>query len=404
MATQSTTVRNVLIVGGGFAGVRAAKLLAGNSTVHVTLLSDRDYFAYYPQLYHAATGGTRAEAALPLAELFAGTDGEVVIDAMTAIDAAKHEVTTGSGKILNYDYAILALGNVTNYFGIGGMEEYSYNIKTLAGAEKFKQHLHDELTDEKKIDANYVVVGAGPTGVELAASLGGYLKLIAAKHKVSVLNLKIDLVEAAPRILPRSTEAVSSKVLQRLLGLGVNVMTGATVEGETAAQLQLKGQTLDTQTVVWTAGVANNPFYKSHADIFKLAKNSKVVVDEHLQALPDVYVVGDNADTLYSGMAQTAINDANFVASDISRQVSGRPRTAYKPAKPISVIPVGVGWAAVEWGNIKIYGRVGWWLRRMADLIGYHDIESWPKAIRVWLREPERQDNCPVCQAKGIRE
>jgi NADH:ubiquinone reductase (H+-translocating) len=397
MQKQSTKSK-VLIVGGGFGGVRAAKLLSGNSLLQVTLLSDRDYFAYYPQLYHAATGGSRSEAALPLSEMFNGSSVMVVVDSMEAIDPTKHEITTTGKQTIAYDFCILALGNVTNYFGIAGLEEYSYNIKTIEGAEKFKHHLHQDLIDDSKLDANYVVVGAGPTGVELAAALGSYLDSISSKHMVSSLNLKIDLVEAAPRILPRSPETVSAKILQRLQKLGVTVMTSATVEGETATQLNLKGQALETQTVVWTAGVANNPFYKSNTDIFSLAKNSRVTVDEHLLSSEDVYVIGDNADTLYSGMAQTAINDANYVASDIERRLRGRTRPSYKPRKPISVIPVGKGWAAVEWGSIRIYGRAGWWLRRLADLIAYHDIESWPRAIRVWLREPERQDGCPVCE------
>ncbi len=398
MNNQENSVKKIVIVGGGFGGVRLAKLLYKRPELQITLISDQDYFAYYPQLYHAATGGSRSEAAIPLSELFSDTSVRVVIDKLEKVNPTRHDISTVSGQTFAYDYLVLALGNVTNYFGISGMEEYSYNIKTIAGADKFKRHLHQELMDEHRLDANYVIVGAGPTGVELSSVLGEYLRKISVYHKVSTLNLKVDLVEAAPRVLPRSPEEVSTKISDRLGRLGVTVMTGVTVEGETATKLKLKGKDLVTETVVWTAGVANNPFYKLHPEIFSLSKNGRVAVDEHLMAVDDVYVIGDNADTQYSGMAQTAIADANYLARDIVSQIKQGQRKPYKPAKPISVIPVGKGWAVVEWGNLKIYGRLGWWLRRLADLIAYHDIESWPKAVRVWLKEPLVYHDCPVCK------
>jgi NADH dehydrogenase len=399
MVTE-TTKKRLVIVGGGFAGVRLARKLSGQDNLDITLISDRSYFAYYPQLYHTATGGDDDESALPLRELLNDTSVTLLHEAVTDIGVHPHTVTLTSGKIIPYDYAVLAMGVVTNYFGIKGLEENVFNIKSLEGAEKFKAHLHTELIENGKMDPNYVVVGAGPTGVELAATLGTYLNRVARSHKIKKPSYKVDLVEAAPRVLPRSSETVSAKVHKRLTKLGVNVMTEAVVEGATANELQLKGNDLATHTVVWTAGVANHPFFKAHTDSFKLAeKGGRVEVNEHLEGAADVYILGDNAATPFGGLAQTAINDANFVARDISARLNGRNRPVYKPRRPITVTPVGSGWAVVERGTFHMTGRLGWWLRRLADLIAYHDIQPWSKAVKVWLRNRVREDNCKICDA-----
>jgi NADH:ubiquinone reductase (H+-translocating) len=175
-------------------------------------------------------------------------------------------------------------------------------------------------------------------------------------------------------------------------------MTGATVQAETAEALELAGEKLASKTVVWTAGVSNNPLFKEHAALFTLAKNGKVEVDEHLQGRPNLYVIGDNAATQYSGMAQTALYDADYVAGDILHVRHNEPRSPYRPKAPISVIPVGAHWAAAQWGRVALYGQAGFALRRAADLIGYADIEPWPTATVEWLRDSRREDGCNICQ------
>jgi NADH dehydrogenase len=397
MTANVATKTKIVIIGGGFGGVRLAHQLSRNSRIAITLISNQPHFSYYPQLYHAATGGSRSESALQLSDLFAGSGVDVVVDEFVDLDQKQHRVTTAGKRSFQYDYLVLALGNVTNYFGIKGLEQFSYGIKTITGAEDFKKHLHRELVELKHPEANYVVVGAGPTGVELSAALDGYLKRITKLHGMKTPSYHIDLVEAAPRVLPHSAEAVSKKVERRLKALGIDVMTGATVEGESAEALKLKDQTLESKTVVWTAGVSNHPFFKTREDIFKLSDHGKVTVSDHLQAFDRIYVIGDNADTEFSGLAQTAIADANFVAKDIIRRIKHVNRPIYQPQRPISVIPVGPRWASVEYGPIHLYGIVGWLLRRAADLIAYHDIEQWPKAVSVWLKEMSRDDGCAIC-------
>jgi len=395
--SSANTQTNVVIVGGGFAGVRAARKLAPHRELAVTLISAEPTFSYYPQLYHSATGGSRSESALPLTGLLAGLPVKLAHDTIATIDPAARTVAS-AGATYAYDQLILALGSVTNYFGIQGLPEFSYDIKSPAGAERFKRHLHKQLVDEQRPDLNYVVVGAGPTGVELSAALGSYLHYITKKHHLNAPKYSIDLVEAAPRILPRSAEATSARVARQLGRLGVNIMTAQTVQAETADALQLAGQSLATKTVVWTAGIANNPFFKANETHFTLSKNGHVEVDAHLQAGPDVYVLGDNAVTQYAGLAETAVQNADYAAADLLAAVHHGPRRPFQPALPTSVIPVGEHWAVAERGSLRLYGFPGYVLRRLGDLVGYADIESWPKALSVWLADGRREDDCPICQ------
>ncbi len=397
MGNQSGKTR-VVIVGGGFGGLRAAEKLGRQRGLDVTLISNLTTFAYYPQFYHSATGGSRSEAALPLEALLAGTGVRLVQDVIVKIDPASKTVLSEDGHTnYPYDELIIALGCVTNYFGIKGLSEFSYGVKSIEETERFKLHLHQQLLAEHKPDLNYVIVGAGPTGVELAASLGTYLKRIMKLHGIEQRDYHIEIVEAAPRILPRSSEAVSKRVRRQLEKLGVEVFTGAAVKAETAEALELEGQSISTRTVVWTAGTSVNPFFYANGDHFQLAKGGRVMVSNHLEGKEHVYVIGDNAATPFSGMAQTAIRDAGYVAADIIRTLAGRDRPAYEPRLPVSVIPVGENWAAAEWGRLRIYGLAGFALRRAADLVGYADVEPWPQAVRSWLQDSKHEDDCGIC-------
>src|SRR6478752_5227003 len=148
----------VLIVGGGFGGVKAALELGKDSRFEVTLLSETNHFRYYPTLYHAATGGKRQNAIIPLAELFADSPVQVLQGRATILDRKAKTITTDKDETLAYETLILALGVVTNYFGIPGLPEFSYSIKSADQVERFKHHLHQQLIDDRKPDLNYVIV------------------------------------------------------------------------------------------------------------------------------------------------------------------------------------------------------------------------------------------------------
>jgi len=292
---------------------------------------------------------------------------------------------------------VVALGVVTNYFGIKGLEKYSYGIKSQAEAQELRNHIHKILLDEGKPDINYIVIGGGPTGVELAGALPSYIKHVMKKHQLPEKRLHIDLVEAAPRLMPRMPKSYSKAIQQRLHQLGVKLYLGQAVQAETADGLMVSGHNIASHTVVWTAGVTNHPFFKTNN--FNLTEHGKVAVSKTLQTEDDIYVIGDNADTPYSGMAQTALYDAKYLAENLKRQAAGKKLRAYKPKKPVYVTPVGPNWAAVVWSGVHIYGWLGWLLRSAADFVGYHDYEPWWTASKHWLAEYQDVDVCPVCAA-----
>jgi NADH:ubiquinone reductase (H+-translocating) len=385
----------IVIVGGGFGGVKTALELADNPHFDVTLLSDRDSFYYYPTLYHTATGGAIEQSKIPLSRLFEGKEITLVEESVTGMDRKKKIISTKSGKTYSYDNAVLALGSLPNYFGIQGIEQYSYNIITPDNARRFKNHLHEQLVNDNKPDLNYVIVGGGPTGIELSGALAGYLKEVMQAHGIRHKSIHIDLVEAAPKLIPRMPDRMSKAVARRLRSLGIKLYLNQKVEGETADALMVNGRPIQSHTVVWNAGTTTSPFFKQNN--FALSERGKVVVDDYLQAEPDVYVIGDNAATMYSGMAQTALYDALFVSDNIKRQAEGHLMKRYTPKTPIYVIPVGRNWAAVLWGKQQIYGLLGWLLRLAADLVAFKDYEPWWRAGKQWLTEFSEEEECPTC-------
>jgi len=238
-----------------------------------------------------------------------------------------------------------------------------------------------------------VIIGAGPTGVELAAALGVYLKRLCKRYHVRSHNIHVDLIEAAPRILPRMSEKASRKVEKRLKSLGVHVQTGKAVESATADDLVVSGKHVDSRTVIWTSGVANNPFFQNNAKHFTFAKNGRVIVDEYMRAGKGMYVIGDNAATPFTGLAQTALHDAIFVARNLKRHKHHKAMKKYKAVMPPVVVPVGEGWAIFEWHKLTLSGRLASTIRRAADFIGYHDILPIGHALGVWRASYEMEDD-----------
>lgn len=394
--------KQVVIVGGGFGGIKAALELAHDERFKVTLVSKRGNFRYYPTLYHTATGGLRRQSSIPLEALFDGTSVQTITSEAKTIDRKGHTIALTDGRVYPYDSAILSLGVVTNYFGIPGMEEYSYSIKSIEEATRFRSHIHQQLLDNHAPDPHYVIVGAGPTGIELAGALPQYIRRVMRQHGIRHRAVHVDLIEAAPRLLPRMPKDTSRAIAKRLRREGVKIYTGQAVQGLSADSLTLGGKPIRSHTVVWTAGTTNHPFFKENN--FQLTNRGKVTTDMYLQADTDVYVIGDNANTPYSGMAQTALYDGSYVAQNLIRLADGKDPKGYGVKKPITVIPVGERWAAVLWGHTRIYGILGWLLREAADYIGFHDYEPWWKAGQQWLTEFGEEDSCAACLAATASE
>jgi NADH dehydrogenase len=389
------TKHKIVIVGGGFGGIKAGLMLSKNPKFEVTLVTNQPDFRYYPTLYETATGKSRAIADIPLSEIFSKSPINIIIDTVTKLDRKNQHVITSSNKRIDFNALIIAIGVKTNYFNIKGLDEYSYGIKSIGEAEKFKEHLHEQITTDKKPDLNYVVIGGGPTGVELAAMLPSYISKILKQHHIKGRELHIDIIEASDRLLPRATKDLSKRVEKHLRKMGINVYTNTVVQSESSGKLMVNNKPIKSHTVVWTAGVANNSFFIDNK--FKLSKNGRVIVDSRLQAEPGIYVIGDNADTPYSGMAQTAIYDAEFVSSNLIRLAKHQKAHKYKPKKPIYVFNVGPHWSAVLWGPFKIYGWLGTWFKEAALAAGYHDYEPWQMTIRKMSKNFIEDNKCPIC-------
>jgi len=388
--------QKIVIVGGGFGGVKTALELSSPGEYEITLISDQKNFRYYPTLYHAATGGKLAASSIPLSEIFQTSDIKVINDTVKKLDRQK-KIISGTNDY-EYDILVLALGVVTNFFGIKGLKEYAYGIKSIEEAHRLRDHIHKHLVDDRKPDLNYVVIGGGPTGVELAGALPSYIKHIMKRHDIRDTKIHVDLVEAAPRLMPRMSKSYSRALAKRLRRLGVRLYLNETVQAETADALTFSGHTLESHTVVWTAGVTNHPFFKDNN--FTLTEHGKVLVNEYLETEPDIYVIGDNADSPYSGMAQTALHNGKFVAHNIIRQTESKPRLSYEAVKPAYVTPAGPRWAALIWGPFHTYGWLGWILRSAADFVAYHDLEPVIKASKHWMAEMGEEKSCSICEGK----
>jgi NADH:ubiquinone reductase (H+-translocating) len=401
-----TQQHRVLIIGGGFGGVSAAlQLHKHGPDIKVTLLTNKPYLEYYAALYRIVTGRSPMEACVSYRDIFEGTEVEVVIDRATGVDMHYRTVRGESGFNYHYDSLILAVGSETAYFNIPGMKELSHGMKSATEALELKRHIH-EIFDaamkgqmEDKVTAGRVVIiGGGASGVELAGELAVYARQLAVKHGMPASTINIDLIEAMPRLLPLLSDDVSARVLKRLQSLGVNVLLNRAVVKEELETVYLKDMQMKTKTVVWTAGLKACGMI-ANIEGMPVDKRGRAEVDETLQAKgrSDVYVIGDAASTKYSGMAQTAVNDGNYVANVIARKLAGKPVYPNVPKMPIYAVPVGPRWAIVVFPRFKVWGLFGWRLRRAADMKVFLLLLPPLKAIRAYVSGDTFIETCPVC-------
>lgn len=389
---------HTVIIGGGFAGVKAALEISKKQLGKITLISNEPYFLYHAALYATATGRDVSASAADLQDMFAlHHDVDVVQDTVTSLDPAR-KLVIGEAKQYPYENLVIALGVVTTYFNISGMDQHSFGIKTLGEAKHFKQHLHSALAADQHMDRNYVVVGGGLTGVELAGALGKYLREIASAHKVKRAKISISLVEAAPRLVPRLSKTASKKVQARLESLGIKVLVNSKVESLDKDTIVVQGKKIPTHTAIWTSGVTNHPFFKDHPLYFNLAKNGRVTVDPYFEAYKDIYVIGDNADIPTTGTAHNALHNAVFIAEHLARKTTHRPFRAYDAKVYPDNIPVGDGWAYVEKHGVYVAGRSGHWLRRMIELRALRSLLPPNQAMSAWRAyDYYEEDSCDIC-------
>src|SRR3989344_5260839 len=398
--------KNIMIVGGGFAGIRCALDLAKKNIlgVKITLISDKQHFEYYPRIYHAVTGESPAEVCVCLSEIFANRKINLVIDQIKNVNLEK-KIISGKNKNYKYDDLVLALGSETVYFDIEGLEQMAFGFKSIQEALKLKAHLHkmfDVYLSSNKEDLvnqlHIVVVGGGPSGVELAGKLVAYMRDIAQKHSVDNNFVTIDLVEASSRLVPYLPEVISNRVYKRLHRLGVNIFLNRTVVKSDVDEITMKDMSMKSNTLIWTAGSKTNSFYKKIKGLH-FQDNNKVIVDEYMNVfgIDSLYIGGDAASTKYSGLAQTAIYDGRFIANNLYRKYSGIRLKKYKPKKVAYAVPVGKHWAAMAVGNFRMYGYLAWLIRELIDIKFFLSIMSFRKVMHIFFSKRDTHEICENC-------
>lgn len=398
--------QHILIVGGGFAGVGSALRLARKRlpNVKITIVSDKPHFEYHPALYRLVTGTSPLEVCIPLREVFKGVPIDVIEDRVVEIDKGQKIVKGISGSHYKYDYLLLTLGSETNFFNIPGLEERSFGMKSIKEALELRRHITEVLKnysiktkDEQMRATHFVVIGAGPTGVEMSANLIEYARKLALKYGIDQHAITVDLIEAAPRILPQLPEEFTRRIEHHLRGLGVNIFTNRAIEREGIQSVYLKDMELQSMTVIWTAGVKANRLYQDWG--FPVGERGCVQVDEYFQpkGMENIFVGGDAAVSEYWGMAQTAYDHGIYIADVIAAKVNSRLLPKFIPKEPVYAIPVGTEWAGVLWGKKKFYGIIGWWLRRSADFISFNLILPPLKALDVFRNGASISTSCKIC-------
>jgi NADH dehydrogenase len=362
--------KKVVIVGGGFAGVKTALELSNNKHFDVTLITPRSRFEYHGAMYRSATGRSPLEVVLPLSEIFANAlNVRVELDSVAELRPQTKEVEGESGRSYSYDYLVMAVGYVVNYFNIPGMALYSENMYDISAAIKLRHRLVGAFrTAKPHKPVAITIIGAGPTGVEIASDIENFSKIVAGKHGIQNLTLSVKLIEAAPQVLAALSDKTSRLTQRRLEQIGVEVMTGAKVTKCGEKSVTVDGQNIHSDITIWTAGNKAHPLFASYPDLFTLDERHRVQVSEYFNAnSPHVFVIGDAASTPFAGMAQTAIHNAKALAENLKRSVENKQQMPYIAKQPEYVVPVGGEWAVLETSEGVISGEEGWNARREAD-------------------------------------
>ncbi len=388
--------QKVIIVGGGFGGIRTALDLAKKSGFEIILISKSPDFEYYPGLHKLIGLHKLVTVKVPLETIFKDKTVSVIIDTVTTIDLIEKKVTTNNNSYTG-DFLVLALGSQTEYFGIAGLPEMAYGFKSIHEAVVLRNHVENLFASHTKTEKtetvmglHMVIVGAGPNGVDLAGELAGFTKYLSKKYNIPESFITIDLIEAGPRVLGMMSESVSHQVEARLRILGVNILCNRDLKKEGSWTITLADMTLGAKTLIWTAGIISNELVTKIQGL-KLGRRNRVAVDEYLQAKNDIQVfnnvfcIGDIADTQYSGLAQTALSDASYVARIISNECLGKKSETYS-AKPAAYnIGVGPKWSVLVMGSFELFGFIPFLVRTLIDIKFFLSILSIREVWKLYV-------------------
>lgn len=370
----------VIIVGAGFGGLSAAKALSNKNDIHVTLIDKRNHHLFQPLLYQVATAAlSPSDIAVPIrAELSHAKNIEVLLAQVESIDLQNRTVTLENER-RRYDSLILACGSSHSYFGHDEWEAFAPGLKTLSQATEIRRRillafeLAEKERDEKKRSAlmSFAIIGAGPTGVELAGAIAEIARVTLRKdfRNIDTLQSKIYLIEAAPRALGSFDEKLSAQVQQDLTAMGVKVLCGKKVTAVNAEGLFFGEEFVPAQTVIWAAGVAPSSLAKSLGVELDRSGRVKVQKDWSLASHPEVFVIGDMAafsenEKLLPPLAPVALQGGKFVAKQILKDFRKEERGTFKYVDKGQMATIGRKKAVMQFGPWKSSGFIAWiaWL------------------------------------------
>jgi len=419
---------HVLIVGGGFAGLWATRALA-SAPVRITLLDRENHHVFQPLLYQVATAGLSApDISAPLRHILRRQRNVTVLMAEArVIETARKRVIDAEGKAHDYDYLVLATGATHAYFGHDDWSRFAPGLKTLDDALAIRRRIlsafeRAEMEPDPAAQAawlTFAIVGAGPTGVELAGTLAEI-----ARHTLRHEFRRIDphaarvlLLEAGPRVLSSFPESLSEKARKQLERLGVEVHTGTPVGAIDADGVLLGTQRIAARTVLWSAGVAASPLAKSLGVPLDRAGRVPVQADLSIAGLPEVFVAGDLASVQQEGkpvpgVAPAAKQMGNCVAKVIRARIAGQAAESFRYRDFGNLATIGRMAAVVDVRGWHLSGVLAWWFWLAAHvwfLIGFRNrlvvLIDWARAYWSYQRSARiivgRNEMPPSATVKG---
>jgi NADH:ubiquinone reductase (H+-translocating) len=382
----------VVIVGAGFGGLTAAQRIA-RLPVRVIVVDKKNHHTFQPLLYQVATAGlSPGEIAAPIRSILrARNNVEVLLEEVLDFDLNENKVVTRE-QALDYDFLILASGAAHAYFGHEEWEPYAPGLKTIEDALEIRRRvlLAFELAErqaaegQKVIPLQFVVVGGGPTGVELAGTLAE-IAHHAMNHEfrnIDPRQSRILLIEGGPRVLPAYSEALSHKAEDQLRHLGVDVRTSSMVTGVDPGAVWIGHEKILSPVVLWAAGVAASPLGQKLGVPIDRAGRVFVRPDLSIPGHPNVFVIGDLAalkdenGKLLPGVAPVAIQQGGWVAQTIARDLENQPRRDFRYHDKGSLATIGRAAAVAQIGKFELSGYFAWlaWLFiHILFLIGFRN-------------------------------
>jgi len=368
---------HVVILGAGFGGLNAARALR-RAPVRITVIDRANHHLFQPLLYQVATAAlSPADISAPIRRILRRQKNvEVLLAEATAIDLPSQRVILADGEV-EFDFLIVATGATHAYFGHDDWEPLAPGLKTLSDALRIRQHIlmAFEIAEREPDDKlrrewmTFIIVGAGPTGVELAGTLAEVARQTLASdfRHIDTAQARVVLVEAATRVLGTFDDLLSAKAQAQLKKLGVEVRLGIPVSEITSAGVSVGTEWIGAKTVIWAAGVAASPLARS-LDV-PLDRAGRVLVEPDLTVAghDNVYVIGDLAHLEQDGkpvpgIAPAAIQEGRHAASNLLRSTSGEPRLPFRYHDKGMLATIGRGAAVAHIGSIRASGYPAWLL------------------------------------------